>query len=133
MSKDLAILIAAAGRGHRAGEGIPKQYRNLAGQPLLARTLACFVRAWPGSVVLPIVHKNDLKFFQACLGEIETELARRLAAPVFGGATRQESVRTGLEALSNRPAPPEIVLIHDAARPFVGGALIERAIRSAKD
>jgi 2-C-methyl-D-erythritol 4-phosphate cytidylyltransferase / 2-C-methyl-D-erythritol 2,4-cyclodiphosphate synthase len=133
MSKDLAILIAAAGRGHRAGEGIPKQYRNLAGKPLLARTLACFVRALPGGVVLPIVHKNDLEFFQACLAEMGTELAQCLAAPVLGGATRQESVRAGLEALSNGPVAPEIVLIHDAVRPFVGGALIERAIRSAKD
>jgi 2-C-methyl-D-erythritol 4-phosphate cytidylyltransferase/2-C-methyl-D-erythritol 2,4-cyclodiphosphate synthase len=132
MNNDLAILIAAAGRGLRAGEGIPKQYRNLAGEPLLTRTVACFIRALPGSTVLPIVHKNDLAFIQACIEEIETELAQHLVAPVFGGATRQESVHLGLEVLSNRPAPPQIVLIHDAARPFVGGALIERAIRAAQ-
>jgi 2-C-methyl-D-erythritol 4-phosphate cytidylyltransferase / 2-C-methyl-D-erythritol 2,4-cyclodiphosphate synthase len=133
MNMNLAILIASAGRGHRAGEGIPKQYRYLAGQPLLARTLACFLRALPGSVVLPVVHKTDLELFNRCIGEIETELAKRLATPVFGGATRQESVRLGLEALSNLRAPPGIVLIHDAARPFVCGALIARAIRCAKD
>jgi 2-C-methyl-D-erythritol 4-phosphate cytidylyltransferase / 2-C-methyl-D-erythritol 2,4-cyclodiphosphate synthase len=130
---NLAILMVSGGRGRRAGEGIPKQYRHLAGQPLLARTLACFLRALPGSVVLPVVHKTDFELFNRCIGEIETELAKRLAAPVFGGATRQESVRLGLEALSNLPAPPGIVLIHDAARPFVGGALIARAIRCAKD
>ncbi len=130
---DLAILVAAAGRGQRAGEGLPKQFCDLAGQTLLARTLACFVRALPKSAVLAVIHKNDLAYYQNVIGEIGAALARPLAQPVFGGATRQESVRLGLEVLANWPAPPKIVLIHDAARPFVSDALIERAIRAARD
>lgn len=130
---DLAILIAAAGRGRRAGEGVPKQYRDLAGEPMLARTLACFIRALPGSLLLPVVHRDDLALFQTVLGRIGADFAQQLSPPVFGGATRQESVRCGLEALSNRLPPPEIVLIHDAARPFVSRALIARAIRAAQD
>ena len=131
-ASELAILIAAAGRGSRAGAGIPKQYRNLASQSLLARTIARLVRAVPGAVFLPIIHKDDLEFYRTCVASIEPELTQYLAPPVFGGATRQDSVRLGLEALSSRPVPPAIVFIHDAARPFVSGALIERAISAAK-
>jgi 2-C-methyl-D-erythritol 4-phosphate cytidylyltransferase / 2-C-methyl-D-erythritol 2,4-cyclodiphosphate synthase len=128
---DLAILIAAAGRGLRAGTGIPKQYRNLGSRPLLARTIESLARAAPGAALLPIIHRGDLEFYEACKAGIEANLAQRLVAPVFGGATRQESIRSGLEALSNAPTPPEIVLIHDAARPFVFGSLIERAVSGA--
>jgi 2-C-methyl-D-erythritol 4-phosphate cytidylyltransferase / 2-C-methyl-D-erythritol 2,4-cyclodiphosphate synthase len=128
---NLAILIAAAGRGSRAGTGIPKQYRNLASRPLLARTIESLANAAPGATLLPIIHKGDVEIYEACKAGIDPNLALHLAAPVSGGATRQESVRDGLEALANAPAPPEIVLIHDAARPFVTGSLIERGVSGA--
>jgi len=131
LSPDLAILIAAAGRGSRAGGGIPKQYRNLAGRPLLVRTIESLTRAAPGTALVSVIHNDDLEFYQTCIAGIEPELTQNLAPPVFGGATRQESVRRGLEALSCAPSTPEIVLIHDAARPFVSGALIERAVSAA--
>ncbi|HMF06320.1 MAG TPA: bifunctional 2-C-methyl-D-erythritol 4-phosphate cytidylyltransferase/2-C-methyl-D-erythritol 2,4-cyclodiphosphate synthase [Methylocella sp.] len=130
-SQDSAILIAAAGRGSRVGTGIPKQYRNLAGLPLLARTIESLARAAPKSALLPIIHKDDLTFYEACMAAVAAKLSQRVARPVFGGATRQESVRRGLEALTLAPLPPKIVLIHDAARPFVSGALIERAVSAA--
>jgi 2-C-methyl-D-erythritol 4-phosphate cytidylyltransferase / 2-C-methyl-D-erythritol 2,4-cyclodiphosphate synthase len=89
------------------------------------------MRAAPGTAVFPVIHKDDLEFHQTCIAGIEPKLIQYLAPPVFGGATRQESIRRGLEALSCAPSPPEIVLIHDAARPFVTGALIERAVNAA--
>src|ERR1700730_6815431 len=97
---ELAILVVAAGRGSRAGGGIPKQYRSLAGRPLLSRTLGALIRAAPGVTVLPVIHKDDLELYRtsATLFEADSCLAR----PVFGGATRQASVRLGLEALSVR-------------------------------
>lgn len=82
-------------------------------------------------MLLPIIHSGDLEFYEVCKAGIEPNLVLRLSPPVFGGATRQESVQRGLEALSNAPTPPEIVLIHDAARPFVIGSLIERAVSGA--
>src|SRR5215831_16106115 len=112
-SQDSAILIAAAGRGSRVGTGIPKQYRNLAGLPLLARTIESLARAAPKSALLPIIHKDDLTFYEACMAAVAAKLSQRVARPVFGGATRQESVRRGLEALTLAPLPPKIVLIHD--------------------
>jgi len=128
---ELTILIAAAGRGSRAGPEIPKQYRNLASRPLLARTIESLMRAAPGTALLPIIHADDLALYQACIAGFAPETAQYVAPPVFGGATRQESIRRGLEALSLAPSPPEIVLIHDAARPFVSGKLVERAISAA--
>jgi 2-C-methyl-D-erythritol 4-phosphate cytidylyltransferase/2-C-methyl-D-erythritol 2,4-cyclodiphosphate synthase len=129
---DLAIVIVAAGRGSRAGEGIPKQYRPLAGRPLLAHALSALLRATPGATILPVIHKDDLGLYRSCLDLIDDRGAPLLCGPVFGGATRQESVRLGLEALGKCPAPPKIVLIHDAARLFVNAPLVERAIAAAK-
>jgi 2-C-methyl-D-erythritol 4-phosphate cytidylyltransferase/2-C-methyl-D-erythritol 2,4-cyclodiphosphate synthase len=75
--------------------------------------------------VQPVIHADDVAIYDAA--------ARGLAVlpPVFGGATRQASVRAGLEALAARH--PEIVLIHDAARPFVTTALVDRAVAAAKN
>src|SRR3984893_10392942 len=97
-ASELAILGVAAGRGARAGGGIPKQYRSLAGQPLLARTLGARMRAAPGATVLPVIHKEDLDLYRTAATHFEAD--PRLADPVFGGTTRQASVRMGLEALS---------------------------------
>jgi 2-C-methyl-D-erythritol 4-phosphate cytidylyltransferase/2-C-methyl-D-erythritol 2,4-cyclodiphosphate synthase len=127
---ELAILVVAAGRGARVGAGIPKQFRSLAGRPLLARTLGALMRAAPGATVLPVIHKDDLDLYRACATVFEADCG--LAGPVFGGTTRQASVRLGLEALSAQQCPPAIVLIHDAARLFVSGILVQRAVAAAK-
>jgi 2-C-methyl-D-erythritol 4-phosphate cytidylyltransferase / 2-C-methyl-D-erythritol 2,4-cyclodiphosphate synthase len=132
MASELAILAAAAGRGSRAGGEIPKQYRSLAGRPLLGHTLRALMRAAPGAAVLPVIHKDDLGLYQACMAEFEPDPGQVLAPPVFGGPTRQTSVRLGLEALSREAQPPAIVLIHDAARLFVSDTLIRRAVAAAK-
>jgi 2-C-methyl-D-erythritol 4-phosphate cytidylyltransferase/2-C-methyl-D-erythritol 2,4-cyclodiphosphate synthase len=127
---EFAILVVAAGRGARAGGGIPKQYRSLAGQPLLARTLGALMRAAPGATVLPVIHKDDLDLYRSSATYFEGDSC--LAGPVFGGTTRQASVRLGLEALSVQNFSPTIVLIHDAARLFVSGILVQRAVAAAK-
>ncbi len=129
---DVAIAVVAAGRGLRAGEGVPKQYRNLAGCPLLSHTLTALLKAAPGAVILPVIHKNDVSLYESCAASLAQEGKARLLKPVFGGATRQESARLGLEALEKQPSPPAIVLIHDAARPFVSTALAARAIATAQ-
>ncbi len=129
-ASELAILVVAAGRGSRAGEGIPKQYRSLAGRPLLTHTLGALMRAAPGATVLPVIHKDDLDRYRTSATYFEAESC--LAGPVFGGTTRQASVRLGLEALSVQQFPPTIVLIHDAARLFVSGTLVQHAVAAAQ-
>src|SRR5579864_3380340 len=121
----VAAVIVAAGRGERAGGTVPKQYRPLAGSPAIRATLAAFCTHPQIDLVQPVIHLADADLFgaaQAGLG--------KLGKPVAGGATRQISVRSGLDALQVHA--PELVLIHDAARPFLTGALIDRAIEAGR-
>ncbi len=99
---------------------------------MLARTLAALMRSAPGVPILPVIHRDDLELYLSCRDGLNIAGGKFINPPAFGGSTRQESVRLGLEALSRLPSPPEIVLIHDAARPFVTGALIEGAIGAAR-
>lgn len=112
-------LIVAAGRGSRVGGDVPKQYRPLAGAPVLRRTAAAFARhpALAGTRV--VIHPDDAKLYFAAVEGLD------LLPPVHGGQTRQDSVRLGLESLA--ALTPDRVLIHDAARPFVGAATIAAA------
>lgn len=126
----LAILVVAAGRGSRAGEGLPKQYRPLAGRTLLAQSLASIHRAAPFAKILPVVHEDDQELFRRSLAELEPQVSGRIGEAAHGGATRQDSVRAGLEALC--ADSPGFVLIHDAARPFASEALVARAIAAAR-
>ncbi len=120
MGPSVAAVIVAAGRGLRAGGQLPKQYRELAGEPVIRSSLALF--AWHGQVgaVQAVIHPDDRGSYDAAAKGL------RLLPPVAGGATRQASVLAGLEALS--PRAPDIVLVHDAARPFCSAELVSRAI-----
>lgn len=118
-----AAILVAAGRGLRAGAGGPKQYRSIGGRTVIHRALAAFSDHPDVDIVQPVVNPDDTEVFNAAVAGL------RHAAPVSGGATRQASVLAGLEALA--PHKPEIVLIHDAARPFVSSGVISRAIDAA--
>ena len=122
-SERTAVVLVAAGRGLRAGAGGPKQYRSLGGQPVIYRTMASFSRHPNVFAVQPVVNPDDSAMFTAAVTGLRHE------PPTSGGATRQASVLAGLEALVKHK--PDIVLIHDAARPFVSSALITRAIEAA--
>ncbi|OWU84877.1 2-C-methyl-D-erythritol 2,4-cyclodiphosphate synthase [Oceanicola sp. 22II-s10i] len=109
-----AAVIVAAGRGTRAGGGLPKQWRPLAGRRVADWTLAAFAAAGVDRIVV-VLHPDD----------------RAIPLPegvirVTGGATRDASVRAGLEALAE--TPPDKVLIHDIARPCVTAELISSVV-----
>jgi 2-C-methyl-D-erythritol 4-phosphate cytidylyltransferase/2-C-methyl-D-erythritol 2,4-cyclodiphosphate synthase len=120
MGPSVAAVVVAAGRGLRAGGNLPKQYRRLAGEPVIRSSLSLL--AWHGEIaaVQAVIHPDDRTSYEAAATGL------RLLPPVLGGATRQASVRAGLEALSARA--PDIVLVHDAARPFCSAELVSRAI-----
>lgn len=113
-------LVVAAGRGSRLGPGEPKQYRRLAGQAILRRAVAPLLAHPRIDAVRVVIHADDIEAYQTAVGDLP------LLPPVTGGATRQESVRRGLESLAD--TPPELVLVHDAARPFVSAAMLDRVI-----
>src|ERR1700752_3938429 len=118
-----AAILVAAGRGLRAGTGGPKQYRSIGGATGIFRSLQPFCTHPQISVVQPVLHPDDAATFNAACAGL------RHGPPAAGGATRQASVHAGLEALTSEK--PDIVLIHDAARPFVSEGLISRAIDAA--
>ena len=120
MPGGIAAVVVAAGRGVRAGGAVPKQYRPVRGAPVIRQALSLFIEHPEIHFVQPVIHRDDAATFA------EATVGLKSRAAVFGGATRQMSVRAGLEALEKEQ--PRIVLVHDAARPFTSPALISRAI-----
>ena len=119
--KAVAIVVAA-GRGSRAAHDQgPKQYADLGGQAVLARALRPFVYYDGVAHVQVVIHRDDHRLYQAAVKGLN-DGGTKLLAPVEGGATRQQSVLAGLRAIAaggDEGAWPDVVMIHDAARPFV--------------
>lgn len=123
--KRIAAILVAAGRGERSGLGIPKQFAPLGGRPLLAHSHAALARHPAVERLIVVVGAGQEEEARAALGPLG-----KAAEFVTGGATRRASVRAALEALERagtHPAP-ERVLVHDAARPFLPAAVIDRLI-----
>jgi len=118
-------LIVAAGRGQRFGGELPKQYRLLAGRPLLAWSLAAFARHPQVDAVRAVIHPDDRDLYD------DAATGLTLLEPVGGGTERQDSVRQGLESLAD--LAPERVLIHDGARPLPGPAVIAAVVAALAD
>lgn len=112
----ITAIIVAAGRGLRAGGGVPKQWQSLGGRRIADITFAAFVAHPQIDTIVMVLHPDELDQGAGFPGAL-------IAA---GGADRAQSVRNGLEALS--AAPPDLVLIHDVARPLVPLELIDRVI-----
>jgi 2-C-methyl-D-erythritol 4-phosphate cytidylyltransferase len=119
----VGIVIVAAGRGRRLGAEMPKQYIELAGACSLRRVAETFLGLERTSFIVPVIHPGDAEFCAAALAGLDDA---RLLPAVDGGETRAQSVRRGLEALEAHN--PDLVLIHDAARPFVPVSVIEDVI-----
>ncbi len=114
-------LVVAAGAGRRAPGARPKQYRLLAGEPVLRRTVRRLRLCTAIAAVRVVIDPRHRDLYEEAVGDLG------LGPPIAGGASRRESVRRGLEALAGEP--PARVLVHDAARPFVSPSLCERVLR----
>src|SRR5215470_11275547 len=113
-------LVVAAGRGTRVGAAHPKQYLPVAGEPVLRHALRALASHPRINGARAVIHPDDrARYDSAALG-ID------LLSPVPGGAQRQDSVRLGLESLVE--IDPDVVAIHDGARPFVDAALVNRVL-----
>jgi 2-C-methyl-D-erythritol 4-phosphate cytidylyltransferase/2-C-methyl-D-erythritol 2,4-cyclodiphosphate synthase len=120
----VGVVIVAAGRGERAGGTRPKQFADLGGRSMLRRSVDAF-DAHPAIAELVVVLPSDrIDDAEALVGP-----TRRPTRAIAGGERRQDSVRLGVAGLS---AGVEIVLVHDAARPFADAALIDRVIAGAR-
>lgn len=113
-------IVVAAGRGARFGGQAPKQYVNLGGYPLLRHSLTVFAKHPRIDSVIPVIRPDDLDLFLHAASGLD------IREPVSGGASRQDSVYRGLEALENED--PGKILIHDGARPKPGSGVIDRVL-----
>ncbi len=125
----VVALLLAAGRGRRMGGGIPKAFVPLAGRPLLLHALEALLAVPEIDRVLPVLGAGELELWQGVRGELGPGDAARVAAPVVGGAERQDSVRAGVAAL---PPGTSLVAVHDAARALVRPRAVGRVIAVAR-
>ncbi|MCU0954473.1 MAG: bifunctional 2-C-methyl-D-erythritol 4-phosphate cytidylyltransferase/2-C-methyl-D-erythritol 2,4-cyclodiphosphate synthase [Hyphomicrobium sp.] len=122
----IAAVIVAAGSGIRAGGEIPKQYVTVGGRSIVQRSIDAFASIEGVSEIRAVIHPGAGSLYAAAL----SGTGPALGAPVVGGKSRQASVLAGLEALA--ASEPDYILIHDAARPFVSGAVIDRVLDALK-
>lgn len=117
-----SVVIVAAGSGTRAGPGQAKQWRLLAGKPVLRWSVDAFLAAGAAEIIIVTTREGE---------NAATDVLEGLGGwrTTLGGATRALSVQAGLAALSDRPSD-EPVLIHDAARPFVCRKIIDDLLRA---
>ena len=117
-------LIPAAGVGARMAAAGPKQYLPLAGKPMLRHTLQAFLDSGTIHHIYVVVSAND-----GYIDDVVADCAARVTVLRCGGATRMESIRNGLRAID--AAASDRVLVHDAARPGLTPALIDRLVAEA--
>jgi 2-C-methyl-D-erythritol 4-phosphate cytidylyltransferase / 2-C-methyl-D-erythritol 2,4-cyclodiphosphate synthase len=129
-SNKVGLLVVAGGRGVRLGGDRPKQYLSCAGRPLIVHTLEALAASFPFSAVTVVIRPDDRVLYDQAVAHLTASAAAAIGPPAIGGATRQQSVLAGLEVIAE--AEPEIVLIHDAVRPFPSKELVARAIEAAE-
>ncbi|HZG57868.1 2-C-methyl-D-erythritol 4-phosphate cytidylyltransferase, partial [Paenibacillus sp.] len=126
----VGAVIVSAGVGKRMNAAVSKQYIPIGGKPIVAHALEAFERSAAVDVVVLVVGAGDVAYAERLAAD---HGLRKVVAVVEGGAERQHSVLRGIEAL--RAARPDAVwaLVHDAARPLVTPALVERCLAAAED
>jgi 2-C-methyl-D-erythritol 4-phosphate cytidylyltransferase len=125
-------VIPAAGTGSRMGAAIPKQYLPLAGRTVLEWSVRALLAAdWIERVV--VVHAPGDARAAAALADAARGEGSRLRLEPLGGATRRDSVLAGLQRLEATSSPTDWALVHDAARPGLGLASLERLREAVHD
>lgn len=122
-------LIPAAGMGKRMGASINKQYLQLAGMPIVARTIAVFQQSPLIDAIYLVTPLDEIPYCREHV--VEAFGFTKVQAIVPGGKERQNSVMNGLEAMRDSLGPDDVVLIHDGVRPFVTERMLAESIEVA--
>ena len=124
MTNSIALIVAA-GSGTRFGGEVPKQYLPLAGRAVLRHSVETFFRHPAIAGVRVVISAEHRALYDSAVAGLP------ILPPVIGGTSRQDSVRNGLESLAE--LQPDRVLIHDAARPFLTGEIVDRTLAALND
>jgi len=120
----ISVIIVAAGSSTRLGGKVNKPYLNIQGKPALYYSLKTFLSIKTIKEILVVIREQDEKIFRALLNRYNFSEVKY----TYGGEERKDSVLNGLNALENKKG---VVLIHDAARPFVSKEVVNRVIKAA--
>ena len=119
------VVIVAGGSGRRMHSVVPKQFLILGGMPVVARTINTFAEAMPGAEIVVVLPKGDIEMWRNLAARFDVAVHRTVA----GGKERFDSVKCGLEALSDEV---EYVAVHDGVRALVSKKLIIRTMLDAE-
>ena len=123
-------LIPAAGMGKRMGASINKQYLELRGMPIVARTISVFESSPLIAGIYLVTPSDEIPYCREHV--VDAYGFRKIVTIVPGGRERQNSVFNGLDAMNGRVADDDVVLIHDGVRPFVTTAMLEESVSTAR-
>ncbi|MFL9710592.1 2-C-methyl-D-erythritol 4-phosphate cytidylyltransferase [Methylobacillus sp. Pita1] len=123
------VLIPAAGTGSRMGAELPKQYLPLNGKPLIHHALSLFSAAPRISAVHVVIAPDDHLWQKYSAADLDA----KVVVHALGGATRAATVLNGLEAIAPQAADDDWILVHDAARPGLSMAMLDRLLDSVQD
>lgn len=129
MSGRVAAIVLAGGVGSRFGAQISKVYVSLGGQPMLSHSLAAMDRSRAVDDIVVVIRKGDRPAFDDVVASTGTS---KIRAVVPGDVTRQGSEWAGIQAVRDRCAGVDLVLLHDAARPLVTTDLIDRVVAQVR-
>ncbi len=128
MADWIAAVVPAAGRGVRMGAGVPKQFLTLGGVPLLVHSLQTFEAAHIISEIILVVPQDDCQY---CREDIVLSYGlKKVSQVIAGGRRRQDSVLNGVRAANSAT---DIVVVHDAVRPFVTLKMITQVVEATRN
>jgi 2-C-methyl-D-erythritol 4-phosphate cytidylyltransferase len=123
-------LIPAAGMGKRMGASINKQYLQLDGMPIVARTISVFEHSPLIDGIVLVIPAEEIPYCREHV--VEAFGFKKVIEIVPGGKERQNSVMNGLTALQHYAAPDDTILIHDGVRPFITAQILQESITVAR-
>ncbi|XP_031560531.1 D-ribitol-5-phosphate cytidylyltransferase-like [Actinia tenebrosa] len=125
----VCAVLPAAGSGTRMRMETPKQFCEILDRPLISYTIEAFERVrWMKEIVVPVA-EDTLEHMQQILKNFNHTKVRL----TLGGNTRHKSIFSGVKELANHKKPPDIVIIHDAVRPFVSEDILRKVALAANN
>lgn len=127
MTEHVGIVVVAGGSGSRMGAAMPKQFLEIAGRPILVRTVERMHEALPEAEIVVVLPEAHVELWRECYEKSECKVEHSIA---LGGATRFDSVQSGIAALSDEC---ELIAVHDGVRPMLSVEMIRRGVECAAE